>query len=96
MTAAQRRSVVDEVVELERIDLAAVKLCEAVANVVKQVAQLLLVILTDDLAGSAPPRALGDSTAVITITAHLPNATPKRTILATERLHSAADTLRAT
>lgn len=76
----------DEVVELERIDLATVKSREPVADALEQLAQLLLVVFADDLACGPPPRALGASTSVRAITAHGPHATAKSTIVATQQL----------
>ena len=73
----------DEVVELERIDLATVMSRESVADALEQLAQLLLVVFADDLACGPPPRALCASTSVRVVTAHGPHATPKSTIVAT-------------
>ena len=78
--------VVDEIVELERIDLATVKSREPFADAFEQLTQLLLVVFADDLARGAPPRALCQSTGVGAITAHGPHATPNSAIAAAHQL----------
>src|SRR5581483_10374574 len=50
--------VVDQLVELERVDLTRVQLREAVANVVEEQAQLLLVVLANQLTRRSTTRLL--------------------------------------
>jgi hypothetical protein len=53
------RAFAARIVELERIDLAAVKLRESFADVIKQLAQLLLVVLLAHRAPPSLPRGCG-------------------------------------
>ena len=48
----------DELIELERVDLARVQLGEADANVLEQLAQLVLVVVAEQLCCGSPPRLL--------------------------------------
>ena len=57
----------DQDVELERVDLAAVKPDEAVAHVLEQTPQLLLVVGVDQLTSRATPRSFsGHGSAIST------------------------------
>jgi hypothetical protein len=61
---------VDQVVELERVDLAAVKPGEAVAHVLEQVPQLLLVVGADQRTSRATPRSLSGHGFALPTNAH--------------------------
>jgi hypothetical protein len=61
---------VDQVVELERIDSTGVQTCEALAYVLQQMTERLLVVGADRLSRRAPPRTLAETIAAWSIIGH--------------------------
>jgi hypothetical protein len=61
---------VDQLVELERVDLAAVKPGEALAHMLEQAPQLLVVVGADQLTSRATPRSLPGHGFAIPTNAH--------------------------
>jgi hypothetical protein len=69
---------VDQVVELERVDLAAVESREAVPHVLKQAPQLLVVVGADQLTSRASPHSLAGLPFAIVTDAHRRTVAPRR------------------
>lgn len=90
---------VDQIVQLEGIEFARVKLLKPCPHVLEQRPQLLVVVRGDDCASLTPPKALGCRTTAVATSTHVESdasarsMTPLCTVAATRVPSSAPATL---